>query len=53
MTDMNGSNSGSNDHNRILNECRAVDQAVDEIEGKLDNLTELRQHYLKEATQNQ
>jgi len=47
MTDMNGSNSGSNDPNRILNECRAVDQAVDEIEGKLDLLTGLRKRYLQ------
>lgn len=32
------SNMNSNDPNRILNECRAVDAAVDELEGKLQRL---------------
>jgi syntaxin 1B/2/3 len=44
MSNMNGS-----DPNRILNECRAVDQAVDEIEADLQRLRGLQSRYLADT----
>jgi syntaxin 1B/2/3 len=44
MTNMNGS-----DPNRILNECRAVDQAIDEIEADLQRLKGLQSRYLADT----
>lgn len=41
---MNGS-----DPNRILNECRAVDQAIDEIEADLQRLRGLQSRYLADT----
>lgn len=44
MTNMNGS-----DPNRILNECRGVDQAIDEIEADLQRLKGLQSRYLADT----
>ncbi|EHY52411.1 hypothetical protein HRR83_009254 [Exophiala dermatitidis] len=44
MRNMNGS-----DPNRILNECRAVDQAIDEIEADLQRLRGLQSRYLADT----
>ncbi|KIW61776.1 hypothetical protein PV05_01858 [Exophiala xenobiotica] len=44
MRNMNG-----NDPNRILNECRAVDQAIDEIEADLQRLKGLQSRYLADT----
>jgi syntaxin 1B/2/3 len=44
MTNMNGS-----DPNRILNECRSVDQAIDEIEADLARLKGLQSRYLADT----
>ncbi|KIW72392.1 hypothetical protein PV04_00589 [Phialophora macrospora] len=44
MTNMNGA-----DPNRILNECRAVDQAIDEIEADLQRLKGLQSRYLADT----
>ena len=44
MTNMNG-----NDPNRILNECRAVDTAIDEIEADLQRLKGLQSRYLADT----
>jgi syntaxin 1B/2/3 len=38
-----------NDPNRILNECRAVDQAIDEIEADLQRLKGLQSRYLADT----
>jgi len=47
MTNMNGSN--SNDPNRILNECRAVDRAVDDIENDLAQIKSLQAAVLNDT----
>ncbi|KAH0836179.1 hypothetical protein AYO21_08618 [Fonsecaea monophora] len=44
MRNMNGA-----DPNRILNECRAVDQAIDEIEADLQRLKGLQARYLADT----
>ncbi|KIW96649.1 uncharacterized protein Z519_02040 [Cladophialophora bantiana CBS 173.52] len=44
MRNMNGT-----DPNRILNECRAVDQAIDEIEADLQRLKGLQSRYLADT----
>ncbi|OQU97202.1 SNARE domain-containing protein isoform 2 [Cladophialophora immunda] len=44
MRNMNGA-----DPNRILNECRAVDQAIDEIEADLQRLKGLQSRYLADT----
>ncbi|KAI1613690.1 syntaxin 1B/2/3/4 [Exophiala viscosa] len=44
MRNMNG-----NDPNRILNECRGVDQAIDEIEADLQRLKGLQSRYLADT----
>jgi len=43
------SNINSSDPNRILNECRAVDQAIAEIEADLQRLKGLQQRYLADT----
>lgn len=40
------------DSNDILNECRAVDQAIDEIEVRLERLKDLQSQYLAEINTN-
>jgi len=44
MRNVNGA-----DPNRVLNECRAVDQAIDEIEGDLQRLRGLQSRYLADT----
>lgn len=44
MRDVNGT-----DPNRVLNECRAVDQAIDEIEADLQRLRGLQSRYLADT----
>lgn len=47
MTDMNGSNGQAQD--RILNEIRGVDRAIDEIENELSRLSGLQNRYLADT----
>ena len=47
MTNMNGSNGQGQD--RILNEVRAIDRAVDEIENELERLSGLHNRYLADT----
>lgn len=42
------SNLGGNDPNRILNECRAIDRAIDEVEADLQTIRGLQRSFLSD-----